>query len=475
MSQEPVFSANGKRCAVAYIDGTVAKIQVSDLDGKESKVVAEGTYPQLSPDGLWLSYLHADGLGPAMVYRLDLTQDADPKPRAGKMAGGNGDPYPTAWSPESNAFYFGSDFEQTFVVHIYKLGPGDGQTRVWTIPEGTLLRDLRASPDGRFLYVQCDAVTGGSDIYRVNTDGSGGNKLFSGRFLPVGAFSDDGKRIFTGGGGNITAFDLDGSDPKMLMQGQFNQYHWRARGDIAMLLGNVTSGDQGLITCGADGSNPKYMQNVKGNIVCAIWCGDGSSIPTSIARSGHKSGEDTGKTGDTTPGKKDDPTGGKKDDPTIVKHGEGAVYVCEGPIVTNGRGETTWRPDFSADESQFTFKPEGAKAANSMTWSKPPLTLRVGDVVELRMSSTSNPEGPYIGGHFNINCAGGSDKVEGLNGAGSIPHWRAESPHTGTMRFTFTPDNGLSDPPTIMVSAGNAGGDGGPSSYVWVSWKYEKR
>ena len=105
-----------------------------------------------------------------------------------------------------------------------------------------------------------------------------------------------------------------------------------------------------------------------------------------------------------------------------------------------------------------------------MKWTIPPRILRDGEVVTLTMTSTTNPS-PYIGGHYNMNCL---TESTGENGASNHPKWRASSPHTGTMKFAFRPDAVSHGDRFIQVSAGNAGSDGGPSTYVLVTWKYRK-
>jgi len=149
-------------------------------------------------------------------------------------------------------------------------------------------------------------------------------------------------------------------------------------------------------------------------------------------------------------------------------------WVCAGAEITNGNGEKRWADSFKPEETRFVFtrNVNGKDVSNTMTWTPPPLTLRIGQEVYLTMTSTTNPE-PYISGWWNIACRRNREAT-GENGASSNPNYRKDSPHTGTIKFVFDPD-ATSSTTSIEVSAGNAGGDGGPSTYVLVKWVYRKQ
>lgn len=156
-------------------------------------------------------------------------------------------------------------------------------------------------------------------------------------------------------------------------------------------------------------------------------------------------------------------------EPPPLREGE-PVWVCEGPEITNGKGEKVFAATIEYAEHRMTFSRDvgGKRVSNTMTWSIPPRRLQHGDKVTLTMTATTAPD-PYIGGQYELRGAGG---FQGENGGSNNPNWRGSSPHEGVLTFTFLPGD---DNTFIQAGAGNVGGDAGPTTYVRVTWRYRKQ
>ena len=150
----------------------------------------------------------------------------------------------------------------------------------------------------------------------------------------------------------------------------------------------------------------------------------------------------------------------------------GKAWVCDGPVVTNGKGETNWDAKVQAGATQFTFtlESEGKPGSNTITWTAPPLGLGEGQEVTISINSTANPF-PYLAGIIHSNCAA---KASGDDSASTSAGGRGNSPHAATYKFIFTPDTASSVGPNIQISAGYQGEGSSPTNSALITWRYHK-
>ena len=206
-------------------------VYTANLDGSDLRVLGEGTWPTVSPDGTRTAYSAPDG--------LDIAENATGQ--VSHLPGTVGADYHPLWSPDGGRIAFvriadlnlymintdGSDLRQLTRGIEYELLVGwsaDGALLYYTVPSeaGQILRTLAlATGEGVDLF-----TVGPKDVPSISPDG--------GRV----AFAD---RAFGGMGYSLFVSSLDGSNRRRLADSVAGHL-WSPDGD--WLIVSVSDPDQ---------------------------------------------------------------------------------------------------------------------------------------------------------------------------------------------------------------------------------------
>jgi hypothetical protein len=134
------------------------------------------------------------------------------------------------WSADGSRFVFSKDFGEIFVMNV----DGSGLTKLvplGTGPDGpTHYVGPTWSPDmTRILFAQVS--NNNSDVFIMNSDGTGQQRLLNHSFTFAPTWSPDGARLAFYNGTDVYVIDLDGTDELRLAVGQdccnFGSIHWQ--------------------------------------------------------------------------------------------------------------------------------------------------------------------------------------------------------------------------------------------------------
>ena len=201
---DPAWSADGRRIAFARFDANgMPEIYLMDADGSSVVRRAAGFHsPTWSPDGRRLAVSQDGCLYSCEMFLLSVEEDGTPPVHVASMAA---DP---AWSPDGKRIAFvslsGDDgFHELQVMNA----DGSGVESITLRDYGAIYRPAW-SPDGRRIaFSKC--LSGGCNIFTVNSDGTGLVQLTTVGNAFGAAWSPDGRRI----GFTLSRYSAGRSEP----------------------------------------------------------------------------------------------------------------------------------------------------------------------------------------------------------------------------------------------------------------------
>ena len=237
---QPSWSNDGKKIVFASNRDGNEEIYVMNSDGTDQRNLtnnpANDIMPKLSPDGSRLAFVSdRDGNREIYVMNSDGTEQTrlTDNPNTDKYNRCD-DIYPS-WSPDGERIVYASRTQFTLLgIHVMN-NDGTGKMRLTRNPANNTTPEL--SPDGkRVAFVSWYKAKGplirlpmqeiGPDIYTINIDGSGLNKLTNTKVHESSpTWSPDGKHIayrVYSEGGNIYVMNSDGSKKRNITNMNFN-------------------------------------------------------------------------------------------------------------------------------------------------------------------------------------------------------------------------------------------------------------
>ena len=197
---------------------------------------------------------------------------------------------------------------ETYAGMDYALVP-NGQTVVYSAVDGTyvqargrartkimntIIENIDVSPDGLKLVYTRKVVTGGTDIYVSNIDGTGERQLTSARGAEVSpAWSPDGRKILYAQGGGVSeiqrlmVMEADGSGQRAITTGgittpdavKFSNGKWSPDGSKIVAIGYAGATRQWQVyTLNADGTSPRQLTTEALMHSNPSWSPDGRKI-----------------------------------------------------------------------------------------------------------------------------------------------------------------------------------------------------
>jgi TolB protein len=197
---------------------------------------------------------------------------------------------------------------ETYAGMDYALVP-NGQTVVYSAVDGTyvqargrartkimntIIDNIDVSPDGLKLVYTRKVVTGGTDIYVSNIDGTGERQLTSARGAEVSpAWSPDGRKILYAQGGGVSeiqrlmVMEADGSGQRAITTGgittpdavKFSNGKWSPDGSKIVAIGYAGATRQWQVyTLNADGTSPRQLTTEALMHSNPSWSPDGRKI-----------------------------------------------------------------------------------------------------------------------------------------------------------------------------------------------------
>ncbi len=173
----PVVSGDGRWVYFeADTDGDMDLYRVPLAGGQPQRLTFNDVFdssPSVAPDGLHLVY-ESDQGGHRHLYILDPAHPADaPRP----LTGGPGDDGSPAWSPAGDLIVFESNRGKADGTDLYLIAAdGTGMRRLTTTPDGRYCRTADWSPDASQVVYESNA-TGWSALYTVDAAGGKGVQI----------------------------------------------------------------------------------------------------------------------------------------------------------------------------------------------------------------------------------------------------------------------------------------------------------
>jgi Tol biopolymer transport system component len=223
---DPSFSANGQRLTFDFSQDDVSEIGLVDADGTNASGVPNSnpsSDPSFSPDSgsLVIDFATGPFSGAVTTEGLD---GSDPRQLTGE-----GNPSDPSYSADGSRIVYSdaeiSPLPSTSTVHVMS---ADGTGDHTLAGSGGFDSDPDFSPDGELIvFTVTDPDSGASDIWLMNSDGSGATPLTTsgaqqGALNDEAAFSPDGKRIVFASGtslfGNsdLVVMDVDGQNQTVI-------------------------------------------------------------------------------------------------------------------------------------------------------------------------------------------------------------------------------------------------------------------
>jgi TolB protein len=269
------WSPDGQRLAVAVFDdpGGARSLWVINADGSNPVEIASGYNvhrPSWSPDGLWLAYsIDRAATAEIHVVRPNGTDDTvvRSEPRSGTF-----EIFSAMFSPDGTQILFDEGTDSDFDIFVMDATGSN----VRQLTRTGVDYNPAWSPDGRqIVFTRQEGA--GSDIFLMDADGSNVRRLTDGgpnqaNLNPL--FSPDGTTIayMSTGSGNsnpITEIQLDGSDPKILVDREVLGFSWAPAAASNPSPGNVPQPIQTYedpLGWSIDFPNDWYMQRIDGTV-----------------------------------------------------------------------------------------------------------------------------------------------------------------------------------------------------------------
>jgi len=153
--------------------------EISVIGGTPRKLVAQGVWPAVSPDGSSIAYLASATQFKEMALNKEIWVARSDGEQAHKVMGGGDDVFgPPAWSPDGThlaymrgRFHSGMPWIRT-QLEVLDLASGNSTVVVKTTGMGSA---LAWAPDGRLIYSLAEAVPNQNDsnLWALRVDGSG--------------------------------------------------------------------------------------------------------------------------------------------------------------------------------------------------------------------------------------------------------------------------------------------------------------
>ncbi len=184
-SSGATWSPDGKYIAFTYSGQGNPDIYLYDVNKKESQPLVQGSgldvEPGFSPDGKFLVF-SSSKTGNPELYKMDMETKQQTRLTFNRYY--NSSP---VWSPDGGLIAFAgldNPFGKKFYFDIFTVNPSGTNIERFTIDNGSN-EDPSWSADGRHL-VFSSTRNGGSDLYFINSDGTGETRLTSGMscYLP---------------------------------------------------------------------------------------------------------------------------------------------------------------------------------------------------------------------------------------------------------------------------------------------------
>jgi len=247
---------------VAYVaqsgpaSAPVKRIAVMDLDGTNLTYVTTGNTlaitPRWSPKTRRLAYTSFEGGEPHVVV-VDLASDKEQSLLPG------GTSFAPAFAPDGQSLALSVSVNGNTDIYAVNSN-GSGLRRLTTSP--AIDTEAEFSPDGKQIVFSSDR-SGSQQLYVMNADGTGQRRIsFGPGEYGAPAWSEDGKRIaFTninGGSMRIGTMNVDGADQDILTSGPYDsQPTWGPSSDHVMFeRKNFATGHTSLFITAVDRPDP---------------------------------------------------------------------------------------------------------------------------------------------------------------------------------------------------------------------------
>jgi TolB protein len=225
------FSPNGR---MLVFDGQPARgnvfdfdIQVIRVDGRGRKRLTHGPArdlePRWSPDGKAIVFQRQYGeFGPRSIWTIRPSGKG-----LRRLAEGSS----PVWSADGRTLLFARATAEELGTDIYRMNAdGTGAGLLYRSPDDDV--PSAAAKDGRILFTRLSRSRPAADVYLMKSDGAGARRLPLGSGFRVGAaFSPDGRKIlFTrvtrrpnGERGQVSVANVDGSKIRNLSRNRFDE------------------------------------------------------------------------------------------------------------------------------------------------------------------------------------------------------------------------------------------------------------
>jgi len=229
--------------------------------------------PGWFPDGQALVFAAEVGEARADIYRMNV--DGSGRRRINDHEANDTAP---AVSPDGTRIVFESDRDGNPEIYVMDVS-GDNLLRLTTDPA----RDTAPawSPDGRRVVFTSDRDNRASaDVYLMNADGTGVERLTTNRAHWAPQFSPDGQRLAVQVDRDVVVFDLsDGSRRSLTSEPQNGMNPtWSPDGQRLAFV-STRNGRAEIFTMNADGSNPTVLVTMAaGDVIDPRWSPDGSRV-----------------------------------------------------------------------------------------------------------------------------------------------------------------------------------------------------
>ena len=238
-----------------------------------SREPARDGAPNWFPDGQAIVFATEVGSGRADIYRMD----ADGSGRRVLVEHGANDTSP-AISPDGTRLAFESDRDGNPEIYVMDLASGR-LTRLTTDPAGDSAPAW--SPDGqRIVFTSDREHRASADVYVMNADGSGVQRLTSDLANWAPQFAPDGRRVAIQVDRDIVILDLvDGTRTQLTRDPQNGMNPtWSPDGQRLAFVSTRNRRAE-IFTMHADGTNPQLLVTMAaGSVIDPRWSPDGTRV-----------------------------------------------------------------------------------------------------------------------------------------------------------------------------------------------------